>query len=257
MSLTHQLQGSRFELKYLIDEGRARAVRDFTRSYLVPDEYARPGGWTTPTPCTASTWTAPTWPCAAPRCTGRRTVSSCGIRFYDDKATSPVFAEIKRRQDQVVLKQRLRREAGLPEVPAGRAAPRHQRPDRGAGLDSYGPLQRFCELQDRIRAEPRVLVSYMRQAFVSEMDNSVRVTFDRHLMTSRYRHGPALRGLTGWMNPNFRWIVLELKFTDRFPTWMRNMVRTFNLERSPMAKYVLCAERWPSASCPSCRSTGR
>jgi len=36
-------------------------------------------------------------------------------------------------------------------------------------------------------------------------------------------------------------IVLELKFTDRFPNWMRQMVQTFNLFRTSMAKYVTCA----------------
>jgi len=35
-----KLQPQRFELKYLVNEDVALAMRDFVRSYLVPDEFA-------------------------------------------------------------------------------------------------------------------------------------------------------------------------------------------------------------------------
>ena len=36
-------------------------------------------------------------------------------------------------------------------------------------------------------------------------------------------------------------IVLEMKFDNRFPVWMRELVRNCNLYRTCMAKYVQCA----------------
>ncbi len=33
-------------------------------------------------------------------------------------------------------------------------------------------------------------------------------------------------------------VVLEMKFTDRFPNWMRQMVHALDLWRVPSAKYV-------------------
>ena len=33
-------------------------------------------------------------------------------------------------------------------------------------------------------------------------------------------------------------IILELKFTARFPDWFREMVRVFGLQHAPAAKYV-------------------
>ena len=36
--------------------------------------------------------------------------------------------------------------------------------------------------------------------------------------------------------------MLELKFTDRFPNWMRDLTRIFNLWRESMAKYVACVQ---------------
>jgi hypothetical protein len=35
-------------------------------------------------------------------------------------------------------------------------------------------------------------------------------------------------------------VVLELKFTDRFPNWMHDCVQIFNLRRTTMPKYVEC-----------------
>ena len=42
-------------------------------------------------------------------------------------------------------------------------------------------------------------------------------------------------------NPRVSWgkaVILELKFTDRFPEWFAEMVRVFNLQPSGAAKYV-------------------
>ena len=36
--------------------------------------------------------------------------------------------------------------------------------------------------------------------------------------------------------------VLEIKFTDRFPSWTQELVQTFNLRRTSMPKYVECVD---------------
>ena len=41
MAYQHKMQRNRFEYKYLIDERCAHEVRNFARSYLVHDEFAR------------------------------------------------------------------------------------------------------------------------------------------------------------------------------------------------------------------------
>ena len=40
--------------------------------------------------------------------------------------------------------------------------------------------------------------------------------------------------------PRIDGVVLEIKFTNRFPVWMREMARAMNLDRRSMAKYVAC-----------------
>jgi hypothetical protein len=68
----------------------------------------------------------------------------------------------------------------------------------------------------------------------------LRVSFDRKLATARYHQ--SLRPAR-WLSAELNSVVLELKFNDRFPLWMQELVRNWDLYRSPMAKYVHCTDR--------------
>ena len=37
-------------------------------------------------------------------------------------------------------------------------------------------------------------------------------------------------------------MILELKFTNRFPRWMHDLVRTFELRRQSVPKYNTCVD---------------
>jgi len=49
------------------------------------------------------------------------------------------------------------------------------------------------------------------------------------------------------MNPKVPGIILELKFDNRFPLWMQELVRNWDLYRTTMAKYVHCIDNVPRA----------
>lgn len=66
------------------------------------------------------------------------------------------------------------------------------------------------------------------------------MTFDRQLLAGRYRQGDALEWPTDGLRPDVGGVILELKFTDRFPDWMREMVQAFNLQRTSVPKYIHC-----------------
>ena len=237
----HRLQSSRFEFKYRIDDSLARPLRDFARAYLVPDEHAHPeNNWEYP----VHSLYLDSRSLALCRATmqGQKNRFKLRIRFYDDDPTHPVYFEIKRRQDDVILKQRacVRRDvvgrllAG--HVPAGA--------DLGNGDDcELGPLMKFTSLQRRLQAEGQVIVSYQREAWVTPDSDAVRMTFDRNIGWHPYRGTYDLHRALPAQSSGVKGVVLELKFTDRFPRWMRLMIRTFDLQRRSMAKYVVCVRR--------------
>jgi hypothetical protein len=90
----------------------------------------------------------------------------------------------------------------------------------------------------RLGAKPKVHVAYRREAYVPHDDNSARLTLDREIRSERQT---ALRFSTKLDNPIYIWgnaVVVELKFTNRFPEWFGELVRVFHLRQCGAAKYA-------------------
>jgi hypothetical protein len=96
-------------------------------------------------------------------------------------------------------------------------------------------------LRNANNADRGILVSYQREAYVTPQDDAVRLTFDRNVQSGRFDQSLQINKLDARFQPKVPGTILELKFTDRFPGWMRDLAQCFNLTRSPMAKYVACA----------------
>ena len=238
MPFHHRLQGSRFEFKYLIDEVCARGVRDFVASYLQADEHAL--GHPNHEYAVDSLYLdSPDLAlCRATR-HGERNRFKLRIRFYDDCADHPAYFEIKRRLDHVICKQRAAvKRARIGALLAGHPPTYRDLYEPTGG--QFGSLERFSSLAQRIHARPQVFVSYVREAYVTAADNAVRVTFDRRLRASACDGDLSVPGGAGGARLLEDAVILEVKFTDRFPRWLADMVRAFDLERRSMAKYVYC-----------------
>ena len=84
--------------------------------------------------------------------------------------------------------------------------------------------------------EPKVIIDYERTAFVEEITN-VRVTFDMRISAS-YELENFLSGdyqnfyiLPSGMN------VLEVKFDSILPSYIRNIIESYNFKQSSFSKY--------------------
>jgi hypothetical protein len=241
MSFQHQLQRNRFELKYLVDEQGARALRDYGRSYLVPDEHADPdAGYAYP--IHSLYLDGPGYALYYGTVHGHKNRFKLRIRYYDGNPDQPVFFEIKRRVNDVILKKRAAvKRTSMMRLLAGHwpeGADLHKPDDSRA----FEALRHFLDLRNRVQADGRVIVSYRREAWVTPYDDSVRMTFDRDLVSTRYEGSLVCGDFEHAIRPELAGVILELKFTDRFPTWMRDMVRVFNLQRCSVPKYVHCLQ---------------
>src|SRR5688572_29442513 len=231
-----KMQASRFEQKYIISEEQALQVRDFVRSYLELDE----NGVGKPNysyPVHSLYLDSDDLRLYWATINGDKNRYKLRIRFYNNNPETPVFFEIKKRMNNCIMKKRggVRREA-LPLLLAGHM------PEPGF-LVSKEPkhmfaVQDFCRLMQDISAKPKVHIGYLREAYVPHDDNSARLTMDREV-----RSEPELtpRLNTKMIKPILVWgkdIVLELKFTNRFPDWFRQLVQVFGLRQCGAAKYV-------------------
>jgi len=159
------------------------------------------------------------------------------LRYYNEKPDSPVFFEIKRRTNSTISKQRggVRR-ASVGAILAGQLP----MPDDMLSKEpkQFYAIQKFCELMMAIHAKPISHVFYMREAWISTADNSVRVTMDRAVLCEP---DPTARLSTTMINPVRPFgeeVILELKFTTRFPDWFKELVRCFGLTQCGAAKYA-------------------
>jgi SPX domain protein involved in polyphosphate accumulation len=226
----------RFEYKYLITESRADKVRDFVSSYMCLDSHA-------------VKWVDQQYPVSSLYLDSRDLAlyyaTLCGeknrfklrIRIYDDEPDSPAYLEIKARKNDVICKQR----AGVRKSCLERLVSNYYVDDDDLTNPSDGELDalhRFCELCVKMMARPKAIVRYWREPYVDPWGGSIRVTFDRRIGCFR-TDDPIVRvNGDGWVDLPDPWVVLEVKFTDAYPLWARDMVQACDLPRSSAAKYV-------------------
>lgn len=245
MPFRDHMQRNRFELKYIIDERKAQGIRDFIRPYLVHDEFARP----------EAAWTYPIYSVYLDSASldlfnatvcGHKNRFKLRARYYNGLPTSPVFFEVKRRVNDVILKDRapVKREATT-RLLCG-APPCREDLHDPADPEAWSAVQLFCQLQYSTGARGRTIVGYTREAYNARDNDDVRLTFDRKLVGAWFDESiPAVEALRvdrPWVHPPIEGggTVLELKFNERFPNWMHVLVESFDLYRTCMAKYVNC-----------------
>lgn len=100
-------------------------------------------------------------------------------------------------------------------------------------------INQFQLYMKNIEARPMVLVRYMRQAFEGNSENKVRVTFDRELAYCVTNRPEVRLGGRGWQRNPFtlNGVILEIKFTNKYPAWLSQMVKYFNLEARSISKF--------------------
>jgi hypothetical protein len=165
------------------------------------------------------------------------------VRMYPGGA-SPVFLEVKRRVDDVIVKSRAAIRGdwrSILETGDLTAVPEDQR--RAAeNFVTYYQTSRGGPLV------PTVLVRYEREPYTSLVDDYVRITFDRKLSyraATELAFDPDARSWTPIddpvamrVAPAHSAVVLELKFSATVPRWLGQIVRRLELARLSYCKYT-------------------
>lgn len=231
-----RVQRQRFELKYFVSEHVARQVRDFVSLYLELD----PFGAAQPRlsyPVHSLYLDSPDLELFQATINGERNRYKLRVRFYEPGEDQPVYLEIKRRINNIIQKKRVEVERlHVEEIVAGHIPWHGDLPDTSpSALDA---LETFCRHVNELRAQPQTHVGYQREAWVANGSNQIRVTLDRDVRGERRwttDFSPTMERPVRIFGDQ---VILELKFTDRFPEWMHELVQAFGLRQSSAAKYV-------------------
>ncbi len=231
------MQRQRFEHKYQIDEPTALRIRDFVSGYLSPDKF----GATQPDlsyRVHSVYLDSPDFRTYQNTVNGDRNRYKLRFRFYENGDDKPFYAEVKRRFDKVIAKKRagLYREA-LPLILNGHIP----EPDYFTEPEPfyYESAEYFCKYVNHLQARPVTHVCYDREAWMADDgNNKIRVTIDRNVYSEYYNRLDLTTEMRNPVSVFGNNIILELKFTDRFPNWFRDLVQHFGLRQGPAAKYV-------------------
>jgi len=224
----------RFELKYHITESKALAIAQFVRQHIDVDRYCklqRGGDY----PIVSLYLDSDGLVLCKESLGGVKNRFKLRIRSYTDEPDYPCFFEIKRRLNRVIMKSRTRvMHSDIRNLVSGLPLP-----PQNYNVDMK-TLNQFQLYMSNIRARPTILIRYMRQAFEGDSENRVRVTFDRELCY-KVSHIPEVGlGGSGWQRNPFTvgGVILEVKFTERYPLWLSRMVKYFELRARSISKYA-------------------
>ncbi len=231
---------ARSEYKYQVLASEMPAIREWLLRYCVPDANSKGGDWYAIRSLYLDSSSFRLYQDSREKLPFRLKLRA---RAYGD-AQGNVKLEVKRRVREHIVKTSATVKA--PEWLAAR--------DRGlSGLHDLGKasMAEFLQLTETVRATPRMLVYYERQAFSSIVDDYVRVTFDRHMACQPMNRWDLQGDRRAWIPVDAprafgEWesaYVLEIKFVDSPPYWLRDLVLRFGLERRGFSKYCRAIER--------------
>ena len=225
----------RYEFKYLISPAKATSIDNYVAEYLPLDRYSKiyPDGYYE---ICSLYLDSPDMRLCRESMTGVLNRYKLRIRCYSDNPSTPRFFEIKRRANTVIIKSRARVSAeDVPKILAGRFVQ-----PLSTKREETEKLKQFMLYMQSIQAAPVVLIRYKRKAYEGIAENRVRVTFDKELCFKMETSPSVHFNGSSWQmnNIGLEWIILEIKYTGRFPAWLNRMIEYFNIQQHSVSKYA-------------------
>jgi SPX domain protein involved in polyphosphate accumulation len=222
----------RYELKYQIGESKAEAVLQFIKPYLRLDHYCKlqPSG---AYPIVTLYLDSGDMQLCRQTLEGKKNRFKLRVRSYTDRPDYPRYFEIKRRMNAIVIKSRAR--VMYPDITSLLSGWSLPPQDYKTDAETLNQFQLYMK---SMNARPVIRVRYVRRAYEGDSENRVRVTFDRRLAYKVSSSPEVIFGDSGWRRHGSDVVILEIKFTQRYPIWLSRMVKYFNLRQQSLSKYV-------------------
>jgi len=226
---------SRFECKYMINPAAVPAMREFIQPFMMPDHYA--ARWENNRYEISSLYLdSPDLKLYQQTVGGEKNRFKLRVRTYDDEPDTPAFFEVKRKVNNIVSKRRV----GIDRGDAAKFL------ESGAGdwmgklsPDAVDDLDYFSLHSGLAGARPVVRVRYTREAYEARAGDPLRITIDTDLMHAVTLDHDLRHADGRWVTTPVAGSILEIKFTERYPEWVSDLVKAFGLKQQPVPKYVL------------------
>ncbi|CAN2041951.1 VTC domain-containing protein [Candidatus Magnetomoraceae bacterium gMMP-15] len=237
----------RYELKYLIPISMIEPISDYLSVYCSPDKYSlqsEDGFYK----INSLYFDSPHFLFLRNRIQSAENRFNMRIRSYNSQSGNPCFFEIKQKKGGIARKYRgAVSDENWPEMfeTPGYETPGSEQ-DRMINDRNLSNVRLFYQTALAYQAEPKVLTTYRRKAWVSDVDDYARATFDRDLCYQEaegYNLIPNENRMIAYDNatvfdPDCS-VILELKcYASQVPLWILDIISHFDLHRRAFSKYV-------------------
>ncbi|MGN9768620.1 polyphosphate polymerase domain-containing protein [Micromonospora sp. SD12] len=232
---------NRYEIKYLVDSGTARALRDEFARRMELDSHAGIAGYGVWSVYYDTSELRFYWE----KIEGLRFRRKLRIRHYGDRSTitddTTVYVEIKQRVNRVTQKRRI----ALPYRLARELCDRRVPVDHDESQRAF--VEEVLELVSGLDLRPVAMTGYQREAFVGrDADAGLRITID-HRVRGRDRDFHLGADAQNRLIVPAKLSVLEIKANERVPYWLTDLAARSNMSVVRMSKYCQSVEAFGRA----------
>ena len=232
----------RHELKYLIPFSLVDDISDFLSIYCSKDKYSENSGDGL-YDVYSLYFDSPDYLFLRKRLEGAENRFNMRIRTYNIDSGMPCFFEIKQKRNRIVRKYRA--VVHDPLWPQALETSLHALEGFQSEKDALN-AELFIRLLCSYQAAPKVLTHYRRKAFISDVDDYARVTFDINLRCQseeQFNLIPNETQMNAYDNETVFdphcCVILELKcYSTQVPLWMLDLIRYFDLKQGCFSKYA-------------------
>jgi len=233
----------RLEYKYLIPASGFEKIRSEMLPYLKLDEYADRKDKKEYT-VRSIYFDNPRWQYYIDKIEGLKDRKKLRVRGYNDSfGESLIFLEIKRKNQGFISKNRSPLLYGdLPKIlETGNS--KEYIFNSVSNSRSLNDAEKFLYYYTNDHLSPTILITYEREPFYYKFDKNLRITFDKNLRFLSFPEYDDLFEEEDLQKALKNYVILEIKFTCSFPSWMQNILTRYDLQRRPISKYTICIDQ--------------
>lgn len=219
--MAYQLFFKRREIKFLISLEQALELKEIMKKTMTKDHYAL---------TTICNIYYDTSDYLLIRRSLEKPIYKEKVRFRSygiAKDDSLIFCELKKKYESIVYKRRFQLTEKAFSLSANIV---DNFPDNQTGQEIAFCFKRYPNLQ------PKVFLSYDREAFYANDDPNLRITFDQNILWRDYDLSLA-KGIYGRAILNHNQILLEVKTNNAIPLWLTNFLSSHKIYKTSFSKY--------------------
>ncbi|MBE0639453.1 MAG: polyphosphate polymerase domain-containing protein [Bacteroidales bacterium] len=230
----------RYEFKYFVPNSKMDMLRSMISPFMKYDKFAEkmPDHQYT---VRSIYFDTPEYNCYFEKLEGIKHRKKFRLRGYNlpGEDNVKVFFEIKRKYEDPIMKNRAPAEYEKALSMFNGGSVNDYLPDKTKYPLAEDNLKRFFYHFHSDHLRPIITVIYEREAFIGLHDEGIRVTFDKNLRSVAFPSIDELYNEERVRRSLKDKFILEVKFNDHYPAWMKSIIGTLGLKRQSASKYVI------------------